>query len=233
MIKKRSKSPRVGLFWHIPWPNAEAFREFVLGTRNFFNGMPRFPTSSRFTPNITAITFLETCNRYLGSANRLRAIFGDDGQSRNLSAGLPDRNRYLARENALTDSEIEELEMQNMEFDAEKVAVGVDRLDYTKGLVERDRAIGRKILGKESRMGSVVFLSPKWAPLEPHAYSRMHQNLATQLDQVIQRVNTRFSQVDRSGVQSDCLGCPIIPGRTFSTFIKWAMFVSSPLFMTG
>ena len=42
MIKKERPDARVAIFWHIPWPNAEAFRNLSLGTRT-----GRWPAGSR------------------------------------------------------------------------------------------------------------------------------------------------------------------------------------------
>ena len=74
-----------------------------------------------------------------------------------------------------------------------KLMIGVDRLDYSKGLVERFRAYERFLEAHPENLGRVTFL--QIAPLsrpDLHAYAAIR----TELEQTTGRTNGRFAETD-------------------------------------
>ena len=144
LIKDRRPDARVALFWHIPWPNPEAFaicpwrKELLTGLL----GADLIGFHTQFHCN----NFLETVDRILESRiDRERFAVKREGHSTVVKpfpisvafeeprSGDPEGDVRADRERVLRETKSK----------AEFIAVGVDRLDYTKGILERLRGVER------------------------------------------------------------------------------------------
>jgi trehalose-6-phosphate synthase len=145
MVKEARPDARVAIFWHIPWPNPEVFgicpwqRELVEGLLG---------------ADLIGFHIQTHCNNFLETVDRaLEAITEWDRFAVNrqghvtrvrpypISVAFPEtRNGYQERFSAGTERAAlcAELGIQ-----ASLLGVGVDRVDYTKGILERFRAIER------------------------------------------------------------------------------------------
>jgi len=139
MIKRERPDARVALFWHIPWPNFEAFgicpwqEEILLGML----GADLVGFHTQFHCN----NFLETVERTIEGRVEWDHFTVVRGQHTTHVLPFPI--------SVATDA-VEEPErvdkaavMAQVEVSAEFLGVGVERIDYTKGLPERLRAIRR------------------------------------------------------------------------------------------
>jgi trehalose 6-phosphate synthase len=139
MIKRERPDARVALFWHIPWPNVEAFgicpwqEEILLGML----GADLIGFHTQFHCN----NFLETVERAIegrvewdhftvvrGQHTTHVLPFPISVATDGFDEGLPIPRPALLAELGVS---------------AEFLGVGVDRIDYTKGLPERLRAVRR------------------------------------------------------------------------------------------
>jgi trehalose 6-phosphate synthase len=150
LIKAARPDARVAIFWHIPWPNPEAFGicpwqadllDGLLGAdligfhiplhcNNFLSTVDRVLESRTDREHMTArrLGHLSTVRPYPVSV-ALDATRDDDAdRSRWNGVGQPDARDELLKEFGI---------------ECESLALGVDRLDYTKGIVERLTAIER------------------------------------------------------------------------------------------
>ena len=138
MIKSQRPDARVALFWHIPWPNFEAFaicpweQEILLGMlgadlvgfhtqfhcNNFLETVERRIEGRVEWDHFTVVRGQHTTHVMPFPISVAADVLGDDG---------PDRHALLA----------------DLGVNAEFLGVGVERVDYTKGLPERLRAIRR------------------------------------------------------------------------------------------
>jgi trehalose-6-phosphate synthase len=144
LIKDRRPDARVALFWHIPWPNPEAFaicpwrKELLIGLL----GADLIGFHTQFHCN----NFLETVDRNLESRiDRERFAVKREGHATVVKpfpisvpfeerrSKDPDGDAAAARARVLRETRSR----------AEFLAVGVDRLDYTKGILERLRGVER------------------------------------------------------------------------------------------
>jgi trehalose 6-phosphate synthase len=144
MIKDRRPDARVALFWHIPWPNPEAFaicpwrKELLIGLL----GADVIGFHTQYHCN----NFLETVDRNLESRiDRERFAVKREGRATvvkpfPISVAFeeprskdPDADAAAARAAVLRETKSK----------AECIAVGVDRLDYTKGILERLQGVER------------------------------------------------------------------------------------------
>ncbi|MDA1106896.1 MAG: trehalose-6-phosphate synthase [Proteobacteria bacterium] len=144
MLKESRPDLRVGLFWHIPWPNPEAFRICPQGAE-ILDGM--------LGADLVGFHLQQYCNNFLDTVDRVLESRLDWDHfavefrgNRALVQPFPisvqpwsERHVHEGKDLA---RQITELREQHQLGDA-FVAVGVDRIDYTKGLPERFRAVAR------------------------------------------------------------------------------------------
>ncbi len=144
LLKEARPDLRVGLFWHIPWPNPEAFRICPWGA-DILDGMLGADLLG-FHLQQYGNNFLDTVDRVLESRLDWDQFSVELRGSRTLVRPFPISvqswsERHVPAGEALA-RQIAGLREQHQLGDA-FVAVGVDRIDYTKGLAERFRAIER------------------------------------------------------------------------------------------
>jgi len=144
MIKNERPDARVAIFWHIPWPNAEAFgicpweRELVDGLLGA--DLVGFHIQNHCNNFLETVDHAVECriewegftvNRG-GNLTRVRPFpisidFTDDRDAESRESPYVDRAALLA----------------GVGVQAKFMGVGVDRVDYTKGILERFRGIER------------------------------------------------------------------------------------------
>ncbi|HTT07630.1 MAG TPA: trehalose-6-phosphate synthase [Gammaproteobacteria bacterium] len=144
ILKAARPDLRVGLFWHIPWPNPEAFR-ICPWRSEILQGM--------LGADLIGFHLQQYCNNFLDTVDRmLEARLDWDhfavelrGHTSHVRPFPISVQRWTERRvpgNDKLSQMISELKQQN-KINGERIAVGVDRLDYTKGIPERFRAVAR------------------------------------------------------------------------------------------
>lgn len=184
-------SPTIMQFWHIPWPSCDVFRacphagELLRGLLG--NDVLGFHVE-RYAKN-----FLECVDIALDDATidwHSREVFyrGSTTRVEAIQMGVPfDEIREKAASHSRTDFRML-CEASGIDPDT-KIAVGVDRLDYTKGIPERLRAL--EYLWEQY---------PEWRDsltyIQKGSGSRgkiqAYQQIQTEIDQEIERINDRF-----------------------------------------
>jgi trehalose 6-phosphate synthase len=139
MVKRERPDARVALFWHIPWPNFEAFRicpwqeEILLGML----GADLVGFHTQFHCN----NFLETAERALEGRVDWDHFTVVRGQHTTHVLPFP---ISVATDPLEPDPPLDRTAlMAELGVSAEFLGIGVERVDYTKGLPERFRAIRR------------------------------------------------------------------------------------------
>jgi alpha,alpha-trehalose-phosphate synthase [UDP-forming] len=190
MIKQKRPDARVAIFWHIPWPNPEAFgicpwqRELVDGLLGA--DLLGFHIQAHCT------NFLQTVDRTVESridwdhfsVQRLdhsTAVrpFPISVEMANAPAEVPRESAYEERGSLL----------KALGIEAALMGVGVDRMDYTKGILERFLAIER-FLEKYPRYQGVFTFVQIGAPSRTHI--KRYHDLQAELEAEADRVNWRF-----------------------------------------
>lgn len=133
-------------FWHIPWPNAEVFgicpwrSEILEGLL----GSDILGFHTRFHCN----NFLYTVDQYLESRIfRDTSMISHGGQLtavEDYPISIEWPSRWVAKQAPISECR-EKVFRRHHLADDHKIGVGVDRLDYTKGIVERFLAIERML----------------------------------------------------------------------------------------
>lgn len=96
----------------------------------------------------------------------------------------------------------------------ERVVLGVDRLDYTKGLVQRIKAFERLLERHPEHLERVVLMQ---IAVPSRTDVKEYKALKEEIDQLVGRINGRFSTADWSPIRY-IYGC-----------ISQVLFASSPV----
>jgi trehalose-6-phosphate synthase len=145
LIKAKRPDARVAIFWHIPWPNPEAFR-ICPWERELLDGLLGADLIS-FHIQAHCNNFLETVDGSLQSRiewDRFTVNRNDHltlVRPHPISVALPERGRDNGNEKTSEENRSEIL--TRLGPDILFFGVGVDRIDYTKGILERFRGIER------------------------------------------------------------------------------------------
>ena len=190
MIKEARPDARVAVFWHIPWPNPETFgicpwqKDLVLGLL----GADLIGFQTQFYCN----NFLETVDRTIES--RLDWEHFTVQKEGHVTAVKPfpisvDFTQPEREERQLPAKPEPAAVLKDLGLRAEKLAVGVDRIDYTKGILERVKAVERFLEKYPEYVGKFTFIQ-LGAPSRTHIpqYHRFIAELHAEVD----RINWRF-----------------------------------------
>src|SRR3954451_21577710 len=195
MIKEQRPEARVAIFWHIPWPNPEAFgicpwqRELVDGLlgadligfhiqahcTNFLQTVDRI-VESRIDWDHSVVQRLEhetTVHPFPISVNDGDQHAGDQQAKAQRESSYEERAALL----------------KSLGVRAALMCVGVDRLDYTKGILERFLAIER-FLEKYPRYQGVFTFVQIGAPSRTHI--KRYHDLQAEVEAEADRINWRF-----------------------------------------
>jgi trehalose-6-phosphate synthase len=209
MIQERAvslgaKPPKIGIFWHIPWPNPEAFG-ICPWNKELLRGMLGANVIG-FHTQFHCNNFLEACNRYLEARIDYEHFSVTMDRHETMVRAFP-----IGIDTKPVET-IDEAERERLKakygIHAEFIAVGVDRIDYTKGIVERIEAVERFLDKYPEYIGrfSLVQMSAPSRTSIP-AYRRLFEDL----EEVVARVNARFSSSSTSTGAEDYKPIVFIP----------------------
>jgi trehalose-6-phosphate synthase len=185
MGKDAERSPKIGIFWHIPWPNPETFG-ISPWYKDLLGGMLGADVIG-FHTQYHCNNFLETCDRYLEARIDWENFAVNMEKHETLIRAFP-IGIDTAPVRALTDEERAELRA-HYGIKGDIVAVGVDRLDYTKGIVERVNAVER-FLEKHPEYVGRFTLAQMGSPSRTHIAA--YRTLTEDLENAVNRINMRF-----------------------------------------
>jgi alpha,alpha-trehalose-phosphate synthase [UDP-forming] len=190
MIKQSRPDARVAIFWHIPWPNPEAFgicpwqRELVDGLLGA--DIIGFHIQAHCT------NFLQTVDRVVESRidwehfSVQRHDHHTTVRPFPISVEVGEADTQLPRESAY---EERAALLKNLGVEAAIMGVGVDRMDYTKGILERFLAVER-FLEKYPRYQGVFTFVQIGAPTRTHI--KRYHDLQAEVEAEADRINWRF-----------------------------------------
>ncbi len=142
-IKEKRPDARVAIFWHIPWPNPEAFG-ICPWQREVLDGL--------LGADLVGFHIQSHCNNFLETIDRALecridwerfAVNRQDHltvvRPHPISVAFPE-GRAVSPEDGLQASERSSV-LRSLGVESLFLAFGVDRIDYTKGILERFRAV--------------------------------------------------------------------------------------------
>jgi alpha,alpha-trehalose-phosphate synthase [UDP-forming] len=144
MLKERNANLVVAQFWHIPWPNPEVLRGFPW-KEELLDGM--------LGNDLLGFHLRYHCQNFLDTVDRMMEAKVDRERQGITRGGKVTSVRPFPisidfeEHNAAAQTSETEQEMQvwrrTLGIRNERIGIGIDRLDYTKGICERLRAIDR------------------------------------------------------------------------------------------
>jgi len=192
MIKQKRPDARVAIFWHIPWPNPEGFgicpwqRELVEGLLGA--DMVGFHIQSHCN------NFLQTADRVLESRIDWEHFTVQRLGHRTtvhpfpISVDVADQSSEPSSESVY---EGRSALLKNLDVEALFLGVGVDRLDYTKGILERFSAVERFFEKYPRYQGQFTFVQIG-APSRSHL--KRYHDLEAEIEAEAGRINWRFQK---------------------------------------
>ncbi len=193
MIRERMPQATILTFWHIPWPNPESFG-ICPWRREILQGMLG-STILGFHTRFHCKNFIETVDRYLEARiehEHSTIAFQEKEtlvESYPISIEWPVVTEVAAWPTvpACRQAVIDRLELPGDVC----LAVGVDRFDYTKGILERLNAVERLLEKWPSWVGRFVFVqvaAPTRSALDEY------RSFQERIHRVAERINHRFGQ---------------------------------------
>ncbi len=196
MIKKKRPDAIVALFWHIPWPNPEVF-SICPYQEEILEGM--------LGCDLIGFHVQNHCNNFLDTANRLMESRVDAEKFSVVRSGRESLVRAfpISVDMNVFGTPSEKVLMQKEKIREELnladkvVAVSVERIDYTKGIVERLMAIDRFLEKYPEFRNRFVFIQIA-APSRTHI--KRYHDLLGEIEELIERKNWKYSDGDWSPI---------------------------------
>ncbi|MBN1367735.1 MAG: trehalose-6-phosphate synthase [Dehalococcoidales bacterium] len=199
MLKEKSPNIITALFWHIPWPNPEAFR-ICPWQNEILEGL--------LANNLLGFHIRHHCNNFLETVSRAMDTFVDQVKSevhyqgrKSLVSPFPisidfERISMEAQAKEVND-EIGNL-MKRFNLSGEEIiGIGIDRFDYTKGIPDRLRAIEKFLKNNPQYIGKFVFIQVGVSSRESiKAYKAINK----EIDKLVEDINWKYSMGHRKPI---------------------------------
>jgi trehalose 6-phosphate synthase len=188
LIKLKKPKARVAIFWHIPWPNPESFG-ICPWQREILQGMLGADLIG-FHTQYHCNHFLETVN----NAIEARVVWEDFSVKK---AGRTTFVKPFPISIAFTPKDYDSGEpklkpsrlLKDYGLTAHYLGIGVDRIDYTKGIAEKFLAIERFLEKNPSYVGKFTFVQIG-AP--SRTLLKTYSDTVSLVERETERINSRF-----------------------------------------
>lgn len=218
LVKEKRPDARIAIFWHIPWPNPEAYgicpwhREILMGML----GADLIGFHIQFHCN----NFLDTVDRFLESKINWEQFSVERGGSVTLVKPFPisvsfdnfsDKSAAISERELLKENILKEIGLQ-----VKYLGVGVDRIDYTKGIPERFRAIERFFEKHPEFIEEFAFIE-LGAPSRTHI--KRYRDLMAEVEEMAEKINWVLKPKD---------GCLLFSSKHTTPMRKSTGFIKHP-----
>jgi trehalose 6-phosphate synthase len=191
MLKERNPNLIVAQFWHIPWPNPEVFQVFPW-KEELLDGL--------LGNDLLGFHLRHHCQNFFDTVDRTLEAKIDRERFEILRGGKAtvvrpfpisiDFEEHTAKaESAEVESEMERWRQQ-LRLGDEVLGIGIDRIDYTKGIPERLRAIDHFLEKNPSYRERLIFVQ---IGVPNRGHVRSYQMLDAEMDELVENVNWRWS----------------------------------------
>ncbi|WP_027893955.1 alpha,alpha-trehalose-phosphate synthase (UDP-forming) [Calidithermus chliarophilus] len=187
LVREALPEARIGFFWHIPWPSSEVFRtlpwdheilEGILGADVVGVHVPEY-----------ARHFRSCCRIVLGYDNDGHAVQTPERPVRVESFPIGVEAKAFAE--LACSSEVRRAAEELRQQVGTPFLLGVDRLDYTKGIPERLEAFG-EYLGRHPEAHGKVTLVQIAVPSREQVDA--YRQLREQIDRLVGRINGTYGR---------------------------------------
>jgi trehalose-6-phosphate synthase len=200
LIREKLPNATIITFWHIPWPNAESFG-ICPWRQEILEGL--------LGSSILGFHTRVHCNNFIDSIDRvLEARIDRNSSTVSYGGKLTAINpypisiewplRWIKSQRSVPECRTLVRELYGLPPDC-LVGIGVERLDYTKGILERFMAVERLLELEPEWIGKFTFIqiaAPSRSSIE------QYQHLTSQVFALAEQINKRFG---RDGYEPICL----------------------------
>ncbi|PYT33694.1 MAG: trehalose-6-phosphate synthase [Acidobacteria bacterium] len=190
MLKERNANLIIAQFWHIPWPNPEVLRGFPW-KEELLDGM--------LGNDLLGFHLRFHCQNFLDTVDRSMEAKVDRERQDIIRAGKPTSVRPFPisidfeEHNAMAQAETTEQEMERwrraLGLHADIVGIGIDRLDYTKGICERLRALDRFLTTYPQYQERLVFVQ---VGVPSRSRIPEYKSLEKEIEKLVNRINKKY-----------------------------------------
>ncbi|MDO8886543.1 trehalose-6-phosphate synthase [Candidatus Oleimmundimicrobium sp.] len=190
-LKEKRPDLNVAQFWHIPWPNPEAFR-ICPWKNDILEGLLANDILG-FHLRYFCDNFLETIDREIEARIDRERLSVFKGGKETLIRCYPISVDFEEISSHVTSEAVKrktEKFKKEFDFDNKFVLFGLDRIDYTKGILEKLQALDRLLEKYPEYIGKIVLL-------QKGTLSRIHiqeyKNLNDEIDALVEKLNWKYS----------------------------------------
>jgi trehalose 6-phosphate synthase len=188
LVKRARPDARIAIFWHIPWPNPEAFA-ICPWQKELLDGLLGADLVG-FHIQAHCTNFLQTVDRTLESRIDWEHFAVNREDHRTVVKPFPISVDFSEGADAGESPYAERGEiLRELGVEATFLGVGVDRVDYTKGILERFLGIERMLEKYPSYQWKFVFVQIG-AP--SRSTIKRYHDLQVEVEQEAERINRRF-----------------------------------------
>ncbi|MFC4063126.1 trehalose-6-phosphate synthase [Planomonospora corallina] len=197
MLRKLRPDLRIGFFLHIPFPPGELFQQLPW-RREILEGLLGADLVGFQRPG-GASNFVRLCRRMLGLNHQKHEIYTEDGRvvragSFPISVDFGELDTLVREPHIVARAREIRAELGEPEY----VLLGVDRLDYTKGIGQRLKAFGELLADRSIKPGEAVFVQIATPSRERvQAYVRLRDSIELQVG----RINGEQGEIGQQPVQ--------------------------------
>jgi alpha,alpha-trehalose-phosphate synthase [UDP-forming] len=195
LVREQRDDLRIGFFNHIPFPGYEIFAQLPW-RRQVVTGLLGADLVG-FQRRADAANFLRACRRAVGLSTRGSAVRvpsdGIRGARDVRAAAFPISIDSAALERIARQDSVRKraAEIRQALGQPDTVLLGIDRLDYTKGILHRLRAYGELL--REGRLGPRVVLVQVASPSRERVEA--YRLLRDEVELAVSRINGEYAEV--------------------------------------
>lgn len=192
MVKAQRPGATTGIFWHIPWPNPESF-SICPWKKELLDGMLGADLIG-FHTQLHCNNFIETVGREMESLIDIERFTITKGSHTSHIKPFP---ISIAFPNGLDNEQSQNVKqetgktLKSLGIKTRFIGLGVDRLDYTKGILERFKAIEIFLIKYPQFVGNFTFIQVA-APTRINV--KKYKEFAEDVENELQRINKLFKQ---------------------------------------
>lgn len=193
LIKEKRPDATIALFWHIPWPNAESF-SICPWKKEILDGMLGADLIGFHTQN--------HCNNFITTVGReLEALLDRDQftvtKNNHMTYVKPFPISIAFSKRSSEQQKVQDLRskdaLNKLGVKTDYVGIGVDRLDYTKGIIERLHAVEIFLTKYPAYQGKFTFIQIS-APSRTDIPE--YKAFTAKVDAEVNRINNKLKKND-------------------------------------
>lgn len=190
ILKNRNPNLVVAQFWHIPWPNREIFRAFPW-QEELLDGMLGNDLLG-FHLRYHCQNFLDTVDQYIeAKVDQEKSSVVRGGNRTSVQAfpiSIDFENYSLQARSAAVQSAMKQWR-DTLRLHDVSVGLGIDRIDYTKGIPERLRALGLFLQHHPDYRNRIHFIQ---VAVPSRVHIPEYRYLSTEVESLVEKINLRW-----------------------------------------